>query len=50
MGLREAQRNKLTGDRRAGDRPPAGVRLSDGLGCNTMRSLCDYIELDTKTL
>jgi len=30
-----AQRNKLTGDRRAGESPPAGVRLSDGLGADT---------------
>ena len=30
--VKDAQRNKLTGDRRAGASPPAGVRLSDGLG------------------
>src|SRR5437879_1973495 len=32
LGGHDAQRNKLTGDRRAGESPPAGVRLSDGLG------------------
>src|ERR1022692_995756 len=34
-----AQRNKLTGDRRAGECPPAGVRLSVGLRRSTGRTL-----------
>jgi hypothetical protein len=31
-GNNDAQRDELAGDRRAGESPPAGVRLSDGLG------------------
>src|SRR6266566_6960292 len=39
-----AQRNKLTGDRRAGTSPPAGVRLSDGLACTlSTMAMCVHV-------
>jgi len=42
----DVQRNKLTGDRRAGESPPAGVRLSDGLGIFAIRRLvADHLTL-----